>query len=117
MLKNKSSHGYDNISNKLLKRASDIIVEPLTLIINQTLSTGIFPKQLNISRVKPLFKKMISIFSVIIDQFHCYLQYQKYLNMLFLINGLNIVHPIVYFVVNNSVFVLVIQPSWSLQDL
>ena len=40
-LKNKSNHGYDNISNKLLKRASDIIVKPLTLIINQSLSTGI----------------------------------------------------------------------------
>ena len=35
---------------------------------------------------------MISLFSVIIDQFHCYLQYQKYLNMLFLINCLNILH-------------------------
>ena len=56
-LKNKSSHGYDNISNKLLKRASDIIVKPLTLIINQSLSTGIFPKQLKIFRVKPLLKK------------------------------------------------------------
>ena len=110
-LKNKSSHGYDNISNKLLKRASDIIVKPLTIIINQSLSTGIFPKQLKISRVKPLKKKMICLFSVIIDQFHCYFQYQKYLNMLFLINCLNILHPIVYFVVNNSVFVLVIQPS------
>ena len=55
-LKNKSSHGYDNISNKLLKRASDIIVKPLTLIINQSLYTGRFPKQLKISRVKPLLK-------------------------------------------------------------
>ena len=53
-LKNKSSHGYDNISNKLLTRASDIIVKPLTLIISQSLSTGIFPKQLKLSRVKPL---------------------------------------------------------------
>ena len=53
-LRNKSSHGYDNISNKLLKRVSDIIVKLLTLIINQSISTGIFPKQLKISRVKPL---------------------------------------------------------------
>ena len=53
-LNNKSSHGYDDISNKLLKGASDIIVKPLTLTINQSLSTGIFPKQLNIYRVKPL---------------------------------------------------------------
>ena len=62
-LKNKSRHGYDNISNKLLKRANDIIVKPLTLIINQSLSTGIFPKQIKMYRVKPLLKKMISLFS------------------------------------------------------
>ena len=61
-LKNKSSHGYDNISNELLKRASDIIVKPLTLIVNQSLSTCIFPKQLTIYRVKPLLKKIISLF-------------------------------------------------------
>ena len=31
-------------------------VKPLTLLINQTLSTGIFPSELKISRVMPLFK-------------------------------------------------------------
>ena len=29
----------------------------MTLLINQTLSTGIFPSELKVSRVKPLFKR------------------------------------------------------------
>ena len=30
--------------------------KPLTLLINQTLSTGVFPNELKISRVRPMFK-------------------------------------------------------------
>ena len=55
-LKNKSSYGCDNISNKLLKYAKAFLIKPLTLLINQTLSTGVFPNELKISRVRPLFK-------------------------------------------------------------
>ena len=33
------------------------IVRPLTLIVNQSLVTGIFPNQLKIAKVIPLFKK------------------------------------------------------------
>ena len=55
-LKNKSSYGHDYISNKILKACKTILAKPLTLLINQSLSTGEFPKELKISRVKPLFK-------------------------------------------------------------
>ena len=55
-LKNKSSHGFDNISNILIKKAKHALVKPLTLLINQTLTTGEFPNELKISKVKPLFK-------------------------------------------------------------
>ena len=55
--KNKSSYGYDNISNKLIKSAGHILVKQLTVIVNQCLHTGIYPSQLKLSRVKPLFKK------------------------------------------------------------
>ena len=40
-----------------LKKAQTTLVKPLTFLINQTLTTGIFPRELKISRVKPLFKK------------------------------------------------------------
>ena len=55
-LKNKTSYGHDIISNKLIKRCKDTLIKPLTLIINQSLTTGIFPNELKISKVKPLFK-------------------------------------------------------------
>ena len=53
-LKSKSSYGYDEISNNLIKHASNSLIKPLTLIVNQVLHTGIFPRQLKLSRVKPI---------------------------------------------------------------
>ena len=55
-LKDKSSYGHDGISNNLIKRIKDVLIKPLTLLINQMLSSGHFPSQLKISRVIPLFK-------------------------------------------------------------
>ena len=55
-LKNKSSSGYDNISNKHIKYAENVLNKPLTLLVNQCLHTKIYPSQLKISRAKPLFK-------------------------------------------------------------
>jgi len=53
----KNSHGYDEISTKLLKLSSPFILSPLTHICNKSLSLGIFPDRLKYSEVKPLFKK------------------------------------------------------------
>ena len=53
----KHSTGLDNISTVLLKRIVPVILAPLTLIINQSLCTGIFPDRLKIAKVVPLFKK------------------------------------------------------------
>ena len=56
-LASKSSSGHDGISLKLLKFLSPALGKPLTLIINQSLVTGIFPTKLKIARVLPSFKK------------------------------------------------------------
>ena len=56
-LKTKISYGYNSISNIILIKAHDPLIRPVTLRINQTLSTDIFPKSLKISRIKPLFKQ------------------------------------------------------------
>jgi len=53
----KNSHGYDEISTKLLKLSSPFILSPLTHICNKSLSSGIFPDHLKYSEIKPLFKK------------------------------------------------------------
>jgi hypothetical protein len=54
-LKCKDSHGYDEVSTRILKISAPYILSPLTYIFNKTLSTGIFPDRLKFSEVKPLF--------------------------------------------------------------
>ena len=55
-LDSKNSSGYDSISNILIKSIVDIILKPLTVIINQCFKMGIFPNQLKIAKVVPIFK-------------------------------------------------------------
>ena len=55
-LKPKTSSGYDNISNKLLKQLRPVIIEPLTEIINRSLSEGCFPESMKIADTIPLYK-------------------------------------------------------------
>ena len=55
-LENKNSSGHDGISNKLLTIKGDIS-QSLTIIINQMLTTGIFPDDFKLSKVIPLLKK------------------------------------------------------------
>ena len=56
-LQPKNSNGHDEISNKLLKTLSPTLIQSLTLIINQSITTGIFPDQLKIAKSTPLYKK------------------------------------------------------------
>ena len=56
-LPNKNSCGYDNLSTKIIKTLKGSLIKPLTLIINQILKTGVFPSQLKIAKVIPIFKK------------------------------------------------------------
>ena len=56
-LQPKNSNGHDEISNKLLKKLSPILIQSLTLIINQSITTGIFPDELKIAKITPLYKK------------------------------------------------------------
>ena len=53
----KNSAGVNGISVKLLKRLSSALINPLTLIINRSLVTEIFPDKLKIAKALPLFKK------------------------------------------------------------
>ena len=55
-LKPKKSSGYDGISNNVLKELSHEILTHLTIIINESFKTGVFPDIMKISKVIPLFK-------------------------------------------------------------
>ena len=53
----KTSTGHGNLYMKLIKSTSSLIYKPLTIIINQSLKTGIFPDKVKIAKVLPLYKK------------------------------------------------------------
>ena len=57
ILKNKLSSGYDELSTSLLKNSINVVVEPLVHIISNSLKFGIFPDQLKLAIVVPVYKK------------------------------------------------------------
>ena len=55
-LKPKASSGFDHIYTKLMKDTIDFIIEPITHILSQSLSSGIVPEQMKIAKVVPIYK-------------------------------------------------------------
>jgi hypothetical protein len=55
-LKAKESHGYDEITTKILKISAPFISSPLTYIFNKSMISGIFPSRLKYAIIKPIFK-------------------------------------------------------------
>ena len=55
-LPNKTSSGYDNVSNILLKKLCTTITTPLSLIFNLSISNGVFPKKMKLAETTPLYK-------------------------------------------------------------
>ena len=55
-LPNKTSSGYDDVSNKLLKQLKTSLCEPLTLIFNKSMTEGKFPEAMKLADVVPLYK-------------------------------------------------------------
>ena len=56
MLPNKSSSGWDDLSNKVIKKLKEPLSYPLLIIVNRSLAEGVFPDTLKLANVTPLFK-------------------------------------------------------------
>jgi exonuclease III len=56
-LKGKISAGYDEIPDKVVKQCIQFIKKPLTFIFNLSICSGIFPNQMKIAKVRPIYKK------------------------------------------------------------
>ena len=56
-LNSKSSFAHDGISAILLKKLESKLTKPLTLIINQSLHSGIYPDKLKSGKIIPVYKK------------------------------------------------------------
>ena len=55
-LKPSKSPGYDEISLKVIKSIINNIAQPLSVIFNLSLKTGIFPDKLKTAKLSPIFK-------------------------------------------------------------
>lgn len=56
-LKNSESKDVFNLSNNMIKKICYSFLSPLTVCINKCLTEGIFPDELKLSRICPIFKK------------------------------------------------------------
>ena len=56
-LKPKRSYGIDGITSEVLKLGAEVLVVPLTYIINFSILTGKFPTEWKVAKVIPLHKK------------------------------------------------------------
>ena len=56
VLSSSKATGHDRISPKLLKDSSGVITSSLTQIFNQSLLTGVFPDDLKVAIISPIFK-------------------------------------------------------------
>ena len=56
-LKPKTSCGLDGISSEMLKMCKEEIAGPLTLIVNRSICSGVFPSAWKVAKVCPLLKK------------------------------------------------------------
>lgn len=56
-LKNKKSSGYDGISNDFVKRHIQNLKIPLSKIVNKSISDGVFPQSMKLSKIIPIYKK------------------------------------------------------------
>ena len=53
---NNSSAGYDDMSASIMKKCIDQYITPLTYLINYSIRQGIFPDELKIAKIIPIFK-------------------------------------------------------------
>ena len=54
-----NSSGYDDISNNLLKKLCPSILSPLEKIFNKSMNEGVFPDQMKLADITPLFKSKL----------------------------------------------------------
>ena len=81
-LKPKTSNGVDCISNKLLKFVKNAISEPLTIIINQMVNTGVFPDVLIFLKLFQYTIKRMTRYFQITGLYYCCPPFPNFLKRL-----------------------------------
>ena len=110
----KTSSGHDNLSLKLVKLCKDILIKPITLIVNQMFSTGVFPDRLKLLRLSHYSKKIMNQVCKTIGLFLYYPYFQKYLKNLYTYRHVITLLRTIYSIKVNMVFIEVILRSSQL---
>ena len=55
-LLNNAAPGYDGLQARIMKQIVHVYVRPLTYLINMSLTQGIFPEELKLAKVIPIYK-------------------------------------------------------------
>ena len=56
-LVNKNSSGHDDYTTKFIKLSTPLLIPALIKIFNLSIRTGVYPNNLKIAKVTPIFKK------------------------------------------------------------
>ena len=70
-LKNSSS-GYDGIHSKVVKLTFNCFIEPLVHIFDLSIAQGVFPDELKVARVVPIYKSQNIIMETETERDHPY---------------------------------------------
>ena len=103
-LKPNKSPGYDNISSSVVNETSDIFFTPLKYIFNLSLQQGIFPENLKIAKVSPIYKKDEEFLLKNYRPISVLPCFSKLLERISIIVSSNTFQRIVSFMKNNLVF-------------
>ena len=77
--KSKKIKSLNVFSMEMIKKVINLISKPLTSIFIKSINSGIFPEEMKIAKVIPMFKAGKIKSFVNIDQFMSYLYSQKFL--------------------------------------
>ena len=108
-LKSKKSSGVDGVTAKLIKHIKLDIAHYLTIIINQSIRSGIFPKKLKIAKIIHYLKKAITLNLQTTDRYQFYQLFRKSSREFFIIKFTVFSIIMIFFMKINLGIVKIIQ--------
>ena len=56
-IESSKSAGVDKLTGRFLKDGTNILVKPISAVLNLSISQGVFPNTCKVAKLRPIFKK------------------------------------------------------------
>ena len=56
-IESSKSVGVDKLTGRFLKDGTNILVKPISAVLNLSISQGVFPNACKVAKLRPIFKK------------------------------------------------------------